>query len=84
MMPKRIILPLYFDCDNCGKHIEIDVPYVFNSTQKDDGGCIHDIYIKDRVENIDNLCKCESVKKQFEDEYKKMDLNYSINHKLYL
>lgn len=80
MVPKRIVFPLYLDCDNCGKHIEIDIPYDYNSTEKDADGCIRDIYIKQRVENIDILCNCYGIYQKFEEEYKKMDFSYEVTH----
>lgn len=80
MVPKRIVLPLYLDCDSCGKHIEIDVPYVYNSTEKDENGCMHDIYIKQRLDNIDNLCNCNGIYKKFEEEYDKMNPSYDMIH----
>lgn len=80
MMPKRIILPLYFDCDNCSKKMSIPVPYVYDYTTKDDRSHIIDIYIKDRLDEKPNLCNCDGIYDKFIEEYKKMNFSFEAKH----
>lgn len=75
MIPKVIFQPLYLKCSECNKEIEIAVPYKHLCS---DGK--QDLYVKDRLEQAPDLCNCDGAYENFEREYRKMNLNYKINH----
>ncbi len=80
MIPKRIILPLYFDCDNCSKKMDISVLYKYDFTTNDTDGHIIDIYVKDRFDETPDLCNCDGIYDKFIEEYNKMDFNFEVKH----
>lgn len=80
MIQKKIFLPIYFNCDNCERKIEVLVPYNYYSTENDINQNIIDIYIKGRLDESPDLCNCDGIFNKVEEEYKKMNSSYSINH----
>ena len=77
-LPKTYYKDLKVTCNKCGKITKIKVPYV---CEQHDFPC-DEVYIKIGIkpENLVYSCLCDGIKEKVNEEYLKMDSNFTVEH----